>query len=35
MTGSTGWEGLKKNKKVIVFGYPWYSRHPNCYAFNC
>ncbi len=34
MTGSTGWEGLKKNKKVIVFGYPWYSRHPNCYIFN-
>ncbi|MAI75623.1 MAG: hypothetical protein CMM90_00340 [Rickettsiales bacterium] len=34
MTGSSGWEGLKKNKKVIVFGYPWYSRHPNCYIFK-
>ena len=25
---------IKKNKKVIVFGYPWYSRHPNCYIFK-
>ena len=34
MTGSTGWEALKKNKPAIVFGYPWYAKHPRCYIYK-
>lgn len=25
ITGSSGWEALKKGKPIFVFGYPWYS----------
>ena len=25
ITGSTGWQALKKGKPIFIFGYPWYS----------
>lgn len=31
ITGSSGWEGIKNLKPVIVFGKPWYTSYKWCY----
>lgn len=30
ITGSTGWEGMKKGKPAVLFGYSWYSTCDSC-----
>ncbi len=34
ITGTSGWEGIKMQKKTIAFGFPWYADHKNCLCIS-